>query len=250
MPTSRGPAPRQGPGANSSALKVHQKHPIKLVQLEGMAMLKIIRHCDQAVDKHSTGSLLGLVRKHTLEITDCYRNPDGNAGRKCIRSVFLGADGKKIPEGEEEERYGNLFLQSVRKLGVDWYTIGWYGCAFYNEFFTRELVNHHFQYQDRIPFSVLLVYDPVSTRRGRLALRAVRLKDSMMDELRDPGSATNAIRNSKLSTHDVFEEIPIVLKNHSLTQGFLFEMKQSSKISAESLAMNNENDLTDLMNRV
>ena len=44
------------------------------------SMLKIIRHCDEAVEKNISGTLLGLSRGTTLEITDCYRNPDNIDG--------------------------------------------------------------------------------------------------------------------------------------------------------------------------
>jgi len=209
-----------------------QQHPIKLVQLEGLALLKIIRHCDEAIVGTVFGTLLGLPSGGgtTLEITDCYR----------------------VKEAEGEVEYQQQTLKCLGDLGVDNYNVGWYGCAFYNDFFFKKTALQQFQSQEEIPFSVFLVYDPISTRHGRLALRAFRLKENVMNLFRkNLSGGKEMLSEASISTHDVFDEIPIVLKNHPLVHGFLFDLKQSRaiNINCASLAMHNEDDISDLMSR-
>jgi len=54
--------------------------PIQVVRLEGVAMLKIIRHCEENAVEEMDGSLLGVVEGPVLRITDCYRRK-----KKCRR---------------------------------------------------------------------------------------------------------------------------------------------------------------------
>merc|ERR1719228_3104358 len=138
-------------------------------------------------------------------------------------------------------------------MGVDNYNVGWYRCAFYNEFFKREIADVHFKIQDQIPFSVLLIYDPIATRHGRLAIRAFRLQDEILKTFKkDPVCSIEALSDAHVSTHDIFEEIPIVLHNHHLIHGFLFELRQERaiNINCASLAMHNEDDVVDMMSRL
>lgn len=209
-----------------------QTEKITTVQMEGLALLKIIRHCDAAVVESVFGTLCGLARGSTLEITDSYRVRD---------------------DIQEETKYQTEMLQTLGALGVDNYNVGWYRCAFYNEFFDKDIARVQFQSQDQIPFSVLLIYDPIATRHGRLAIQAFRLKDTIMEQFKEnPICSIENMQGKKISTHDIFEEVPIVLHNHQLAHGFLFELRQSRaiNINCASLAMHNEDDVVDMMSRL
>jgi len=205
---------------------------ITLVQLEGLALLKIIRHCDSAVVDSVFGTLCGLANGSTLEITDSFRVRDD------------------LPD---ERKYQMEMLQTLGNMGVDNYNVGWYRCAFYNEFFKRDIADVHFKMQDQIPFSVLLIYDPIATRHGRLAIRAFRLQDEVIATFKkDPVCSIESLSQANISTHDIFEEVPIVLHNHHLIHGFLFELRQERaiNINCASLAMHNEDDVVDMMSRL
>jgi len=218
---------------------VSLEKPIKTIHLEGMALLKIIRHCDQAVvDSDSIfGTLCGLVdeEKQVLEITDCFR----------VRANV----------GHDEE-YQRDMLKSLGEMGVHNLDVGWYRCAFYNDFYAdSNIASQQYGWQSKFPSSVLLVYDPLTTRHGRLALRAFRLTKRVMEILNDSTGgmcSAEVLADKSISTYDVFEEVPIVLKNHGLIQAFLFELKQQGtiNINGESLAMHNENDVVDMMVRM
>jgi len=210
---------------------------ISLIRLEGLALLKIIRHCDQAVvDSDSIfGTLCGLLQGQTLEITDCFP----------VRADV----------GHDED-YQRDMLKTLGEFGVHNLDVGMYRCAFYNDFFgDSNIASEQYAWQSKFPSSVLLVYDPLTTRHGRLALKAFRLTQKVMKILSEnDGGIVSAdeIAKHKISTHDVFEEVPIVLKNHLLVQAFLFELKQKGtiNINGDSLAMHNQNDVVDMMVRM
>jgi len=214
-----------------------QETRISLIQLEGLALLKVIRHCDQAVvDSDSIfGTLCGLLNGETLEITDCFP----------VRADV----------GHDED-YQRDMLKTLGEMGVHNLQVGMYRCAFYNDFFgDSNIASEQYAWQSKFPSSVLLVYDPLTTRHGRLALKAFRLTQKVMKILSEnDGGLVNAeeLAKHKISTHDVFEEVPIVLKNHLLVQAFLFELKQKGtiNINGDSLAMHNENDVVDMMVRM
>jgi hypothetical protein len=46
--------------------------PIRKVQLEGLVVLKIIKHCQENFPMTVMGQLLGMDIDETLEITNCY----------------------------------------------------------------------------------------------------------------------------------------------------------------------------------
>ena len=48
---------------------------LRVVQLDGLAVLKIIKHCKESMPAVVTGQLLGLDIGQTLEITDCFPFP-------------------------------------------------------------------------------------------------------------------------------------------------------------------------------
>lgn len=48
---------------------------LKTVQIDGLALLKIMQHCDAVPTNIVTGQLLGLDVGQTMEVTDCYPFP-------------------------------------------------------------------------------------------------------------------------------------------------------------------------------
>ena len=52
-----------------------QDGPLREVQLDGLAVMKIVKHCKESMPALVTGQLLGLDIGQTLEITDCFPFP-------------------------------------------------------------------------------------------------------------------------------------------------------------------------------
>ena len=49
--------------------------PLRSVQLDGLAVLKIVKHCTECQPSLVTGQLLGLDIGTTLEVTNCFPFP-------------------------------------------------------------------------------------------------------------------------------------------------------------------------------
>jgi translation initiation factor 3 subunit H len=66
---------------------------LKTVQIDGLALLKIMQHCDGALPNIVTGQLLGLDVGQTMEVTDCYPFPVSapqSVGRSVLRTRAAG----------------------------------------------------------------------------------------------------------------------------------------------------------------
>jgi translation initiation factor 3 subunit H len=62
--------------------------PLRGVQIDGQAILKIVKHCTECQPSLVTGQLLGLDIGATLEVTNCFPFPvRGLVGRaeSCVR---------------------------------------------------------------------------------------------------------------------------------------------------------------------
>lgn len=49
--------------------------PLRVVQIDGQVLLKIMKHCTDCAPTLVTGQLLGLDIGQTLEVTDCFPFP-------------------------------------------------------------------------------------------------------------------------------------------------------------------------------
>ena len=51
---------------------------VNVVQLDGLVLLKIIKHCTENVPEVMTGQLLGLDVDGKLEVTNCFAIPSND----------------------------------------------------------------------------------------------------------------------------------------------------------------------------
>ena len=58
--------------------------PLRNVQLDGLAVLKILKHCKESMPSLVTGQLLGLDIGQTLEVTDCFPFPVS-----CFNTLYV-----------------------------------------------------------------------------------------------------------------------------------------------------------------
>jgi hypothetical protein len=79
-------------------------------------------------------------------------------------------------------QYVTDMLRCMRDVNVDNNTVGWYQSTCMNSWLDPEgpSVITQFQFQESVPKSVCLVYDPVRTSSGSVYLKAYRLTDKFM----------------------------------------------------------------------
>jgi translation initiation factor 3 subunit H len=142
--------------------------PLRVVQVDGLVALKIIKHCKECMPALVTGQLLGLDIGSILEVTNCFPFP----GRGGEEDDEVEADGAN---------YQLEMMRCLREVNVDNNTVGWYQSTYMGSFQTVELIETFLNYQENIKRCVCIIYDPLRSSQGVLALKALKLTESFMD---------------------------------------------------------------------
>ncbi|GAB2278233.1 Eukaryotic translation initiation factor 3 subunit H [Dionaea muscipula] len=190
--------------------------PLRVVQMEGLVILKIIKHCKDFSPALVTGQLLGLDVGSVLEVTNCFPFP--------VRE-----------EDEELEAEGANYqlemMRCLREVNVDNNTVGWYQSTLLGSYQTVELIETFMNYQENIKRCVCIIYDPSKSNQGVLALKALKLSDSFMELYRNNNFTGEKLREKNLTWVDIFEEIPIKVSNSPLISAFMKELEADSGVT-------------------
>jgi len=210
------------PGASSSGAAQPAAAPpqsparpqIDHVELDGLVVLKIVKHCQQALPTFVTGQLLGLDIGRSLEVTNSFPFPTDAAD-------------------DESAEYQMEMMRCLREVNVDNNTVGWYQSTYFSSFIDETCVETQFNYQSNIKSCVLIIYDPSRARTSGLALRAFRLTDTFMALYADGKVTYDALAAANLSTSaDVFMELPITVRNSHLSAALALELQDECAISS------------------
>jgi translation initiation factor 3 subunit H len=171
-------------------------------------LLKIIKHCKENVPELVMGQLLGLDVDNTLEVTHSF-------------PLLNDAD------EETEHTYGHEMIKALRATNIDPNNVGWYKTAYLADIDTSELVQAQLSYQLEIPNSVVVIFDPFKTQKGRLSITALRLSNKFM-ELNATGKFTpKQLKEYGLDFKTIFDELPIKIYNDHLVHAYLYELRES-----------------------
>jgi len=192
------------------------KVPVREVQLDGLVLLKMIKHCTENVPEVVTGQLLGLDIGEKLEVTNCFPVPT--------------SFGKE----EEEDEFQLEMMKGFRTVNIDNNTVGWYQSALLGSWLNASIIETQHSYQKEIPNSVVVVYDPFKTTRGCLALKAFRLTNDFMDLYSAGDLSSQGFAKYNVDSSSIFEEIPIKVHNSHLVHGFLYEVRENNSMNCEA----------------
>ena len=186
-------------------------------------VLKIIKHCQEALPSFVTGQLLGLDIGRTLEVTNCFPFP------------AKGDDATPAAEGdggdEDGAEYQMEMMRCLREVNVDNNTVGWYQSTYFSSFIDDQCIETQFNYQENIKNCVVIIYDPSRTRTTGLALRAFRLTDSFMALYKEGKFTFDSLATAHISDTDVFQELALKVRNSKLSQALLLELQDECAIS-------------------
>ncbi|KAL6188917.1 hypothetical protein ACLB2K_040308 [Fragaria x ananassa] len=192
--------------------------PLRVVQIEGLVILKIIKHCKEFSPNLVTGQLLGLDVGSVLEVTNCFPFP-----------------ARVVEEDEEIEAEGANYqlemMRCLREVNVDNNTVGWYQSTLMGAYQTDEVIQTFLNYQENIKRCVCIIYDPLKSNQGVLALKALKLSDSFMELYRSNNFTGEKLREKNLSWVDIFEEIPIKVSNSALISAFMTELEADTPVT-------------------
>lgn len=191
---------------------------IQQVVIDGLAVLKIVKHCNDNLPTMVAGSLLGLDVGGALEITYSYSFPSTRA------SDSEGGAGDGIEELDGAD-YQMEMMKMLRDVNVDNNCVGWYQSMYLGTMCTNEVVNYQYSYQsseDLSENSIVIMYDPIQSRKGSLVMKAFRLSDRYMELRRNKS-------NKFIKPSDILEELPLKIKNIGHVSAFLRCLQDSHR---------------------
>jgi translation initiation factor 3 subunit H len=183
------------------------------VHIDGLAVLKIVKHCKDALPNLVSGAILGLDQKSVLEITHCFPG-------------LPSTDGRAAEHAAENQKYQLDMMTSLREVNVDNNLVGWYQSMLLGTFNSAKLIADLTVYHEKIPNSVVLLYDPIQTASGLLTLRAFRLSAEFL-ELAYAGNA------AAIAPGRILEELPLKIRNPGIINAMLFDLKGSRQINCD-----------------
>ncbi|KAM5157833.1 eukaryotic translation initiation factor 3 subunit H [Mantella aurantiaca] len=226
----------------TAAAAVANETAVKQVQIDGLVVLKIIKHYQE--EGHGSevvqGVLLGLVVDDRLEITNCFPFPQHTEDDADF----------------DEVQYQMEMMRSLRHVNIDHLHVGWYQSTYYGTFVSRALLDSQFSYQHAIEESVVLIYDPIKTAQGSLSLKAYRLTPKLMEVCKEKDFSVEGLKKASIAFENMFEEVPIVIKNSHLINVLIWELDGKAPVAEKhellSLSSSNhlEKSLQLLMDRV
>ncbi|KAF9896610.1 hypothetical protein BX616_007112, partial [Lobosporangium transversale] len=214
----------------SAALDIEGTVPIQSVQLDAMVVLKIVKHCREFAPSTVTGQLMGLDVNGVLEVTHSFPMPKNQES-----------------EDFEGSQYQLQMMRCLREVNVDDNSVGWYQSAHLGNFMNQSLIEHQFEFQQALNKSVLIIHDVARSSMGNLNLRALRLTPSFMKLYKEKKFTTEALAKAKLTFSNIFEELPITIRNTALLNALLFELEtpnETAEISTSHLTTYKNSTLT------
>eukprot|EP01112_Ceratiomyxa_fruticulosa_P006068 TRINITY_DN16865_c0_g1_i1.p1 TRINITY_DN16865_c0_g1~~TRINITY_DN16865_c0_g1_i1.p1 ORF type:complete len:367 (+),score=113.96 TRINITY_DN16865_c0_g1_i1:165-1265(+) len=196
------------------------------IQLDGLVVMKIIKHCKDYLPEIVTGQLLGLHIGGVLEVTNSFPFPNRPNDEDQEDTTTTSSTTANAEDGAE---YQIEMMRCLREVNVDNNTVGWYTSTYLGSFLDETLISTQYNYQITLPKSVVLVYDPLRTAQGSLALWAYRLTQQFMDlygKYSATGFTKEALEESGgLSFQNIFEQIPVRISNSQLVQAMLYDLE-------------------------
>jgi len=234
-------------------IQSNDKVSVTTVQIDANVLLKMINHCSDKVPNPVNGILLGLNKRETLEVTNCFPmiadDSSAAASSSSFSSSAAAAAAAELAGSflEDERRYQVDMLKCLRDVNVDCNTVGWYQSTFLESFMNAKTIDA--QYQHQMEFGdkcVHLVFDPVRTRKGQLFVKAYRLtakffdlvKESIaeqviVDELKKKLGAKVSANPTAVSQHD--SSLPASISRVQIIQDVLIKLNMTSEEIFEEL---------------
>jgi translation initiation factor 3 subunit H len=189
------------------------------VEISGLALLQITKHCQEAMPTIATGTMLGMERNTTLEVTHTFPTPNAETRDN-------GEDGTLniTVDPVNSVKYQKDMLKHLRDVNVDNNSMGFYRSSQgLGGFIDKQFVEDMIEYYRAIRHSFVLVFDPWFSQKGSLKLKAYRLREEFY-RVYETQSFTQATFDS-LGQSTILEEIPIVITNSPLANVFLWDLK-------------------------
>jgi len=213
---------RRRPAPKKESFAPLHKTPVKAVQVEGVVLMSIIKHCHTSLvsGKKVSGQILGMKTpdSDTLEVT--YSFP--------------------LPQDESPDFQSDMMKCLSQNTKVDSMSVGVYWSALYSDYIKRKTLKNLANWQKFFPSAVLLIYDPAATNHGRLVIRAFQLTDEYMKMYNARHSRQDenceghsAFIKYNVEMESIFKEIPVKIHNSNLVHAFLYDLREVKGMSCD-----------------
>ncbi|KAL6304288.1 hypothetical protein BKA93DRAFT_733537 [Sparassis latifolia] len=204
------------PASMSKAIDIEAEIPLQSVQLDGMAVSKIVKHSREAQGSTAHGLLLGLDFDGTLEISNSFPLPH-----------HATDDDDKSAKGVA--RYQAAMLRSLKEVQADDSVVGFYQAMALGSFFSQNLVETQAFHQDKLRHGgIVIVHDVTQTARGNASFRAFRLTKAFLDAYKRNNFSTASLINHRLTFSAILEEVPLKIRTNALLSSFLGALSEST----------------------
>ncbi|KAJ2720923.1 hypothetical protein GGI07_004319 [Coemansia sp. Benny D115] len=194
-----------------SVLDVEKVSQLKLVKVDPLAVLKIVKHARESQPTPANGQLLGLEVNGVLEITNAFAVPS--------------------LQGSEEDMadYQVEMIQFLREVNIDSNSVGWYQSTRLGDFMQQPMLEIQAGYEapgSSNGSSVVLIHDTSKTEQaGNLSLRAFRLSQTYLEMAKSSKFTTKDLAAKGLTYGNILEELPIQIETSGLAKALLSELQ-------------------------
>jgi hypothetical protein len=204
------------------------------VYIDGLVILKIIKHVQDEGSEFVNGDLVGLdvTRRLIKSFPDLY--PDTKPVPSEPLRVEVTNCVPELPYAEEELLldFRQTMVSNFREAiggpsqfgcGIDHKTVGWYTTS--SAYASDHFIERQYKYQCDNSNSVMLIYEAaVAAASGCVSLRVVRLTDMFMELYKNGARAftkEELDKRPRFSDAEIFEEVPFFIHNCAPIQALL-----------------------------
>eukprot|EP00922_Rhytidocystis_sp_ex-Travisia-forbesii_P058400 GHVS01086323.1.p1 GENE.GHVS01086323.1~~GHVS01086323.1.p1 ORF type:complete len:415 (+),score=116.06 GHVS01086323.1:191-1435(+) len=231
-----GPSGGDGAGGNAAAGRRGGGARLRVVELDALVLIKVLKHCRDNYPTPVNGQLLGMDTGEKLEVTNCFPLPQKRDVYLAVQKekqqqmhhgmapggvAGAGGAGDGVDEKVEEEfeSYQDRMAELMHDVNVDCFTIGWYQTLSFGDLKNKEHIDSLVLYQELVDKAVMLGFDPLLNSMGRMAFKAYRASDEFLSIYHR--AEEDCSKYNKLKAKDILVEVPIVVKNPLLLEAFL-----------------------------
>lgn len=198
---------------------------VDAVHLSGVVVLKLIQHCRDRLPEIVTGQLLGLDRRDEngsciLEVTNSFPYFNQEEDEASDQPQLGGAE------------YQFEYMRCLREVNADYNAVGWYTSSVMGSYLS-DAIESQFKFQDSIKKSILLVYDPLKTSQGTLAIRAFRLSPAFVELYKAQSFSKESMAHAGFTFDNIYTEIPVRVQNTHLINALLVELEEGTTADSE-----------------
>ncbi|KAJ2105070.1 hypothetical protein GGI16_002507 [Coemansia sp. S142-1] len=200
-------------------LDVEKSVAVKVVKVDPLALLKIVKHARESFPTSVNGQLLGLEINGVLEVTNAFAVP-----------TQLGSE-------EDMTNYQIEMIQCLREVNVDSSSVGWYQSTRLGDFMQQPLLDVQASYQaSPSTSSVVLIHDTSKSEQGgNLSLRAFRLSPTYLELAKKERFGTQDLVDHGLTYGNILEELPVHVESSSLAKALVSELQWPQGVEQELL---------------